>query len=43
VEKIEVNGVELMGTTLKHSGITNGGGITFYMCNKPKYKSETIL
>ena len=34
VEKIEVNGVKLMGTTLKHSDIANGGEIIFYMSSK---------
>jgi len=31
VEKIEVNGKEIIGNTLKHSEIINGGEIIFYM------------
>lgn len=31
VERIEINGKQLMGSTLKHSDITSGGEITFYM------------
>lgn len=37
VEKIEINGKEHKGTTLKHSDLTNGGEIIFYMSrNHPK-------
>ena len=33
VQKIEINGKELVGTTLKHSDIINGGEIRFYLTN----------
>ena len=36
VEKIEINGKQLAGTTLKHSDITSGGEIKFYMSSKHK-------
>ena len=46
VQKIEINGKELVGTILKHSDIINGGEITFYLTNKPdklKYISTSLL
>jgi len=36
VDKIEINGTEFSGNTLKHSNIMQGGEITFYLNNKPK-------
>ena len=35
VEKIEINDKELVGNSLKHSDIVNGGEITFYLKNTP--------
>lgn len=36
VQKVELNGTPLQGTTLKHSDIMNGGTLVFYMGSKPK-------
>ncbi|ASK31755.1 sugar hydrolase [Chryseobacterium sp. T16E-39] len=36
VQKILLNGTEIKNFTLKHSDITKGGKLTFYMSNKPK-------
>lgn len=36
VEKIVLNGKEIKDFILKHSDITKGGKLTFYMSNKPK-------
>lgn len=38
VEKVEVNGKEIQGNTLKHSDILQGGEITFYLRNTPYKK-----
>ncbi|MDE5416972.1 GH92 family glycosyl hydrolase [Labilibaculum sp. DW002] len=35
VQKIEINGEEHKSNILKHSAITNGGAITFYMSDSP--------
>ena len=36
VEKIVLNGKEIKNFTLKHSDITNGGKLSFYMSAKPR-------
>jgi predicted alpha-1,2-mannosidase len=36
VEKVLLNGKEITNHMIKHSDITNGGKITFYMTSKPK-------
>ncbi len=36
VEKVEINGKQLEGFSIKHSDIVNGGEIKFYMTNTPK-------
>ncbi|SER01292.1 GH92 family glycosyl hydrolase [Pedobacter rhizosphaerae] len=36
IEKVLLNGKEITNHMIKHSDITNGGKITFYMSSKPK-------
>ena len=36
IDKVEVNGKEVLGYTLKHSDIMSGGEITFYLRSTPK-------
>ena len=36
IEKVEINGREVVGNILKHSDIANGGEVTFYLRDTPK-------
>uniref|UniRef100_UPI0032172488 GH92 family glycosyl hydrolase n=1 Tax=uncultured Draconibacterium sp. TaxID=1573823 RepID=UPI0032172488 len=38
VQKIELNGKEFLGNTLRHSDITSGGTLTFFLGNEPNIK-----
>ncbi|NQX56264.1 GH92 family glycosyl hydrolase [Pedobacter panaciterrae] len=38
VQRVLLNGKQLAGTTIKHSDITGGGKLTFYMTSKPVKK-----
>ena len=35
IQKIEINGVEVQSATFKHSDISNGGTITYYLGKEP--------
>ena len=36
IDKVEVNGREVLGFTLKHSDIMSGGEIVYYLRSTPK-------
>jgi predicted alpha-1,2-mannosidase len=40
VEKVEINGKLLAGTSIKHEDIANGGNVTFYLQNAPDKNRE---